>query len=152
MEAMARIQFSTGVTSWGGVGEMLGFRKSYIGKMSSYTRVVAATLLSVSSLYDRNAQAGDYYNTSANAFEIDQDTGVPYGFFHYPMEGFPSGYPVLFDTHISSLRVSQLLTYLQDGDYLDARMTDKMTLQVRQLVLHRLLVVPLPLFKCVLCL
>ena len=68
------------------------------------------------------------------------------------MEGFPSGYPVLFDTHISSLRASQLLTYLQDGDYLDARMTDKMTLQVRQLVLYRLLVGPLPLFKCVLCL
>ncbi len=96
----------------------------------------AAIRHSVSSLYDGNAQAGDYYNTSAGAYEIDQGTGVPYGFFSYPLDGLPLGYPVLFDTHISPFRATELLTYLKDGGYLDSHMTEKMTLQVWQLMLH----------------
>ena len=43
---------------------------------------------------------------------------------------YPDGYPVLFDTHLSLERATQLLTYVSDGGLLQPDLTESMTLQV----------------------
>ncbi len=50
--------------------------------------------------------------------------GVPYGFFHHPLDRrFPDGYPVLLDTRLSALRAEQALLFLRDGRYLSPTLT-----------------------------
>ena len=88
----------------------------------------------VSALYNTNAKASDYYDISINSTEISQLTGLPFGFFPYPLDGYKDGYPVLFDSHINRERALQLLTYLNDGDYLDPKLTQSMSMQVTRIV------------------
>ena len=70
---------------------------------------------SLSSLYDQLQNPSDFYNVSANSTEINPNTGIPYGFFHYPLANYPDGYPVLFDINLSTKRALELLVYLQVG-------------------------------------
>jgi hypothetical protein len=44
--------------------------------------------------------------------------------------GYPDGYPVLFDAHLSEKRMLQLLTYLGDGGMLSPTLTKTMTMEV----------------------
>ena len=87
---------------------------------------------SVSALYNATTKVSDYYDTSPDSIEIDQLTGLPFGFFPYPLDGYEDGYPVLFDSHINRKRALQLLTYLNDGDFLDPKLTQSMSMQVRK--------------------
>jgi hypothetical protein len=43
----------------------------------------------------------DFYNMSDGSPEVNNVTGMPFGFFHTPLKGFDDGYPLLFDTHVS---------------------------------------------------
>mmetsp|Transcript_8258 Transcript_8258/g.24923 ORF Transcript_8258/g.24923 Transcript_8258/m.24923 type:complete len:2121 (-) Transcript_8258:1576-7938(-) len=84
----------------------------------------------LSTLHIKGAAASDYYNTSASSYEVNPVTGMPFGFFHHPLQGYQDGYPVLFDTHVSEKRMLQLLSYVQDGGLLSSQLTDSMTMQM----------------------
>ncbi|GAX81803.1 hypothetical protein CEUSTIGMA_g9231.t1 [Chlamydomonas eustigma] len=86
--------------------------------------------MSQSSLYDAKLLISDYYNTSAHSTEVNNSTGAPFGFFHYPLRNYEDGYPVLFDTHLSQQRVQQMLTYVQDGALLNANLMKTMTVEI----------------------
>ncbi len=45
--------------------------------------------------------------------------------------GYSDGYPVLFDNHITEKRAGQMLSYVRDGGFLSAAMTQSMTVEVR---------------------
>ncbi|EFJ51847.1 hypothetical protein VOLCADRAFT_87436 [Volvox carteri f. nagariensis] len=76
----------------------------------------------VSSLYDATLRSSDWYNMTEGSPEINP-LGLPYGFFHEPLESFSPGYPLLLDTRLSAKRAGQALTYLRDGGYLSATLT-----------------------------
>ncbi|GLI64583.1 hypothetical protein VaNZ11_007842, partial [Volvox africanus] len=72
---------------------------------------------------DVESRTGDYYNTSEAAGFLNPN-GVPYGFFPspVPLRGLgEGGYPILFDTSLTSSRMQRLFTALQQGGYLDAQ-------------------------------
>ncbi len=47
------------------------------------------------------------YNPDPAAGEVSVG-GTPYGFFHYPLDGFAPGYPVLLDNVMSQGRAAQV--------------------------------------------
>jgi hypothetical protein len=77
----------------------------------------------ISSLYNKEVSMPDFYNMSDGSREVNNVTGMPFGFFHAPLKGFDDGYPLLFDTHVSEKRVVDLLHYVQDGGLLSALLT-----------------------------
>ena len=85
---------------------------------------------SLSPLYNAALDKADYYDTSANTTEIGTNSGLPYGFFHHPMEGLPDGYPVLVSAAISMRRALQTLQYIQYGGFLNRAATDTLTLKM----------------------
>lgn len=70
-----------------------------------------------------------YYNVSKEAGEVN-DNGLPYGFQHEPVEGYADGYPILIDPRVSAKRIKQILLYLRDGQYLSAKLTKSVSLQL----------------------
>ncbi len=44
--------------------------------------------------------------------------------------GYPDGYPVVFDTHLTEKRAAQALSFIRDGGYLSATMTASLTVEV----------------------
>ncbi len=42
---------------------------------------------SESSLYDQTQLISDFYDTSNSSLQINNATGLPFGFFHYPLPG-----------------------------------------------------------------
>ena len=50
-----------------------------------------------------------YYNTSAGSPDIDPNTGLPFGFFHYELPGFASGYPLFVDVRDPVARVKEMM-------------------------------------------
>ena len=85
---------------------------------------------SLSPLYNAALDKADYYDTSANTTEIGTNSGLPYGFFHHPMEGLPDGYPVLVSAAVSERRALQTLQYIQYGGFLNREATDTLTLKM----------------------
>ena len=69
----------------------------------------------------------DYYD---NATEISPNSGLPYGFFHHPMEGLQDGYPVLVSAAVSERRALQTLLYIQYGGLLNREATNTLTLKM----------------------
>lgn len=61
---------------------------------------------------------------------MDPESGLPFGFFHSPMEGLADGYPVLVSSAIGQKRAMQTLQYMQHGGLLNRDATDSLTLQV----------------------
>ncbi|GIM14788.1 hypothetical protein Vretimale_17596, partial [Volvox reticuliferus] len=58
---------------------------------------------------------------------------MPYGFFPspVPLPGLgDGGYPVLFDTSLTSSRMQRVFAALQQGGYLDAQLTESLTVQL----------------------
>ncbi len=47
----------------------------------------------------------------------------------YSLAGYPAGYPVLIDTHLTEKRTLQLLTYLSDGGLLNPKLTKTMSME-----------------------
>ncbi|KAG1675992.1 hypothetical protein FOA52_014236 [Chlamydomonas sp. UWO 241] len=84
----------------------------------------------LSSLYNKQVSMSDFYNMSDGSPEVNNVTGIPFGFFHTPLKGFDDGYPLLFDTHVSEKRIVDLLHYVQDGGMLSTQLTRSMTLQM----------------------
>ena len=72
----------------------------------------------------------DYYNTSEHSDDIDPNTGLPYGFFHYPMEGLPDGYPLMVSAGISEKRARETLQVLQYGGLLNRDASETLILKV----------------------
>ena len=72
--------------------------------------------------------ATDYYNSTDK--ELNPDNGMPYGFFHQPMEGLPDGYPVVVSSAISLRRALQTLQYIQYGGFLNREATDTLMLSM----------------------
>ncbi|KAL0029268.1 hypothetical protein WJX79_006326 [Trebouxia sp. C0005] len=70
--------------------------------------------------YDLIAREGEYSNTSQASDETDSHG--PRGFFQPILGGYHSlkDYPTLITTQMSSHRARDALTYLQDGQYIDA--------------------------------
>ena len=62
--------------------------------------------------------------------EMDPNSGLPYGFFHHPMEGLPDGYPVLVSSTISEKRALETLQYIQYGGLLNREATESLSLQM----------------------
>ncbi|KAG1675984.1 hypothetical protein FOA52_014228 [Chlamydomonas sp. UWO 241] len=84
----------------------------------------------LSSLYNKEVSMSDFYMSNGSP-EVNNVTGMPFGFFHTPLKGFDDGYPLLFDTHVSEkVRIVDLLHYIQDGGMLSAQLTRSMTLQI----------------------
>lgn len=54
---------------------------------------VDASFAPTSTLYNPAANISDYYDTSPGSTEVSE-FGLPYGFFHYPIQGYPDGFPV----------------------------------------------------------
>ncbi|KAG2451339.1 hypothetical protein HYH02_003943 [Chlamydomonas schloesseri] len=81
---------------------------------------VDPVFLPSSSLYDSRLSdsVAQYYNTTAGSGEVAA-TGAPYAFHHRPLQGFADGFPVVLPVELSSARLADLLTYLQDANYLD---------------------------------
>ena len=69
----------------------------------------------------------EYYD---NTTEISPFSGLPYGFFHHPVEGLEDGYPVLVSAAISERRALQTLQYIQYGGLLNREATDTLTLKM----------------------
>ncbi|GAX77704.1 hypothetical protein CEUSTIGMA_g5147.t1 [Chlamydomonas eustigma] len=84
----------------------------------------------LSSLYNQNLSISDYYNTSAGSRDLNNLTGSPYGFFHYPLTGYPNGYPVVFTPHLPAAQSRNILTYLYDGGLLNPVLCKSMTMQI----------------------
>ncbi|KAG1670027.1 hypothetical protein FOA52_011183 [Chlamydomonas sp. UWO 241] len=84
----------------------------------------------ISTLYNKVVSMSDHYNMSDGSPEVNNVTGLPFGFFHTPLKGFDDGYPLLFDSHVSEKRIVDLLHYVQDGGMLSAQLTRSMTLQM----------------------
>ncbi|KAG1660944.1 hypothetical protein FOA52_005525, partial [Chlamydomonas sp. UWO 241] len=84
----------------------------------------------LSMLYNKQVSMSDFYNMADGNPEVNNVTGMPFGFFHTPLKGFADGYPLLFDTHVSEKRIVDLLHYVQDGGMLSAQLTRSMTLQM----------------------
>ena len=82
---------------------------------------------SLSPLYNSALNKTDYYD---NITETSPNSGLPYGFFHHPIEGLQDGYPVLVSAAISERRALQTLQYIQDGGYLNREATDTLTLKM----------------------
>ncbi|GFR50777.1 hypothetical protein Agub_g13042 [Astrephomene gubernaculifera] len=82
-----------------------------------------------SELYASSAIAGDFYNTSTGSPELNA-AGLPYGFYHEPLEQFPAGYPVLLDTRLSAQRAQQAITFVRDGGYLSSTFTKSLRAQL----------------------
>ena len=55
--------------------------------------------------------------------------GDPFGFQQVDLAGFPKGYPLMLDNHIPRSRLSQMLQYISDGEYIDHQITSKVTMQ-----------------------
>ena len=72
---------------------------------------------------------GDFYDEGPNSTQLDPSSGLPFGFFQYPLRGYVDGYPVLIDSHLNAQRAIEVLTYLKDGDYLNQKWTKSMSLQ-----------------------
>ena len=85
---------------------------------------------SLSSLYNGGVNASDYYNMSANSSDINPNSGLPYGFFHYPLQGLPDGYPLLVSAALNKQRAQETLEYIRDGGFLNRDATDALTLKV----------------------
>ncbi|KAK9804848.1 hypothetical protein WJX72_008548 [[Myrmecia] bisecta] len=83
---------------------------------------VDPVFLQQSSLYD-NSLAGaeaDYYNVSAGSPEASA-IGTPFAFYQRDLPGWPTGFPVVVENQLSATRAGDIITYLQDGNYLDAQ-------------------------------
>ena len=85
---------------------------------------------SLSPLYNSALNASDYYNISTDYEELNPNNGMPYGFFHHPMEGLSDGYPVVVSSAISLRRALQTLQYIQYGGFLNSEATDTLTLRM----------------------
>ncbi|KAL0039208.1 hypothetical protein WJX77_011442 [Trebouxia sp. C0004] len=70
--------------------------------------------------FDLIAREGEYYNTSQASDETD--SRGPRGFFQPILGGYHNlkDYPTVITTQMSSHRARDALTYLQDGQYIDA--------------------------------
>jgi hypothetical protein len=67
---------------------------------------------------------------SLGSTEMDPNSGLPYGFFHHPLEGLQDGYPVLVSSTISEKRALETLQYIQYGGLLNREATDSLSLQM----------------------
>ncbi|GLC65051.1 hypothetical protein PLESTF_000241400 [Pleodorina starrii] len=86
--------------------------------------------LSSSSLYDARLsdKVNQYYNTTPESNEVSA-TGAPYSYFPKRLQGYLDGFPVLMPNSLTDRRVRQLLTYLQDSNFLD-RYTRRLTVEM----------------------
>ena len=82
---------------------------------------------SLSPLYNAALDKTDYYD---NTTEVSPNSGLPYGFFHHPMEGLQDGYPVLVSAAVSERRALQTLQYIQYGGFLNRAATDTLMLKM----------------------
>ncbi|KXZ51178.1 hypothetical protein GPECTOR_13g665 [Gonium pectorale] len=82
-----------------------------------------------SDLFNSEMDPGRYYNLTKGAPDLNS-AGYPYGFFHEPLQRFPLGYPLLFDTRMSARRAEQALTYVRDGAYLSPSFTKSLRAQL----------------------
>ena len=64
------------------------------------------------------------------SLEMDPISGLPFGFFHQPMEGLSDGYPVLVSSAISEKRAVQTLQYIEYGGLLNREATSSLLLQM----------------------
>lgn len=62
----------------------------------------------LSPLYDPTLSASDWYNTTSTD-EVNPLTGLPYAFFHHPVQGYPDGYPLLISSFLGQGRVHDTL-------------------------------------------
>jgi hypothetical protein len=81
-------------------------------------------------LYSPVVDSSKFYNVSLGSAEIDPNSGLPFGFFHHPMEGLSDGYPVLVSSAISEKRALQTLQYIQHGGLLNSETTSSLLLQM----------------------
>lgn len=81
-----------------------------------------------SQLYNPALVASDWYNASSSD-EVDTNTGLPFAFFHHPVQGYPDGYPLLLSNFIGEGRVLDTLR-LMLGSYLDPSSSDTMTAEL----------------------
>ena len=85
---------------------------------------------SLSPLYDASIDVSNYYNSSDHS-DINNNTGLPYGFFHFPMEGLQDGYPLVVSSGISEKRAHETLQFLEYGGLLNRDATESLALKVR---------------------
>ncbi|GLC65058.1 hypothetical protein PLESTF_000242100 [Pleodorina starrii] len=83
-----------------------------------------------SSLYDASLadKVNQYYNTTPGSGEVSV-TGAPYSYFAKRLQGYPDGFPVLLPNPLTRQRLSQMMTYLKDSNYLD-RYTRRLTAEI----------------------
>jgi len=63
---------------------------------------------------------GSFYSNATETGEAElNENGVPYGFRHKALSGYPKGYPVLFDIDFSAKRMEEVVSYMKDGFFLD---------------------------------
>ena len=86
-------------------------------------------------MYDASVDASDYYNTSDHSGDIDPNTDLPYGFFHYPMEGLKDGYPLVVSAGISEKRARETLQVLKYGGLLNRDASESLTLKVGEVLI-----------------
>ena len=94
-------------------------------------RPIKLPFRSLSPLYDASVSVSDYYNNSKHSDDINTNTGLPYGFFHYPMEGLKDGYPLVVSAGISEKRAHETLKFIEYGGLLSKDATESLTLKVQ---------------------
>ena len=94
-------------------------------------KVVFLSLCSLSPLFDASISISDYYNNSEQSNDININTGLPYGYFHYPMEGLKDGYPLVVSAGISEKRAHQTLKFIEYGGLLNKDATESLSLKVQ---------------------
>lgn len=71
-----------------------------------------------SPLFRPSANASQYFNTSRGSAEVNPN-GLPFAFFHLPLQGYPIGYPIFLDIDATEARAFDTVQYLADGGFLD---------------------------------
>ena len=100
-------------------------------RLHNIIKVVYFPLCSLSPLYDASVSISDYYDNSKGSDDVNINTGLPYGFFHHPMEGLKDGYPLVVSAGISEKRAHQTLKFVEYGGLMNKDATESLTLKVQ---------------------
>ena len=84
---------------------------------------------SLSSLYKPALSVSDWYNISSKD-EVNQNTGLPFGFFHHPVQGYQDGYPLLISSYLSRKRAVDTLDMMRDAGYFDPSASQSVSLEL----------------------
>ena len=102
-----------------------------------FTLLLLFNSCSLSPLYDASVDASDYYNTSEHSEDMNPNSGLPYGFFHHPMEGLQDGYPLVVSAGISEKRVRETLQFIEYGGLLNREASKMLTLKVGRRIIEQ---------------